>query len=74
MAELAEAQRHSLEKAFGREMIFYVPKPRELERLSDYEIRAIADKQLPPPPKRRDFLAEFEALRDPYDPTRIVPQ
>jgi hypothetical protein len=42
MAKLAEARRSSVEKSFGRSIIFSPNKPRELERMSDSQIQAAA--------------------------------
>jgi hypothetical protein len=42
LAELAEARRSSVEKSFGRSVIFSLNKPRELERMSDSQIQAAA--------------------------------
>jgi hypothetical protein len=43
LAELAQARRRSVEQSVGRSVIFSLPAPRELERVSETRLQALAD-------------------------------
>ena len=72
MEELAEAQRQSAAKSLGRAMIFSLSKPRELQRMSDTQIQALANQQPEAAPQKLSTDAWFRknfgaAAGNPYD-------